>query len=312
MSKKKKGKHVVEYRYYEMPTNSYILALLGSKWIQTYGEGPDYLHFHNHLEIGYCYSGEGDLILEAQIHRFDNKMFSIIPKNIQHTTNSEVGTVSRWEYMFIDTEAFLNDKFKDKPLLVDNLINRINFMASFCNYEKNKKVGSLILGLLNEIRTKKQFYKENIEGMLLSLLVEIARMNEPSNREAIAPAQRGNLIVPALDYISLYFADSIRVEVLAEECCISETHFRRIFGELMKMTPIEYLNFVRIHKACDYMRKANTSLLEIAHKTGFTTVSTFNRNFKKILGSSPSEWKNHPDNYTRKLLECHIKVKEGW
>ena len=61
MSKKKKPK--MEFRYYRMPEGSPILALLGQRWVQAYGRDVDYLHFHNYLEIGYCYSGEGTLTL---------------------------------------------------------------------------------------------------------------------------------------------------------------------------------------------------------------------------------------------------------
>ena len=40
----------MELRYYKMPEGSPILALLGQKWIQNYGNDIDYLHFHNYLE----------------------------------------------------------------------------------------------------------------------------------------------------------------------------------------------------------------------------------------------------------------------
>ena len=40
-----------------------ILALLGQKWVQNYGNDVDYLHFHNYLEIGYCYGGDGFMVL---------------------------------------------------------------------------------------------------------------------------------------------------------------------------------------------------------------------------------------------------------
>ena len=53
----------MEFRYYQMPAGSPILALLGKKWRQNYGRDIDYLHFHNYLEIGFCYEGTGDLIL---------------------------------------------------------------------------------------------------------------------------------------------------------------------------------------------------------------------------------------------------------
>ena len=39
----------MEYRYYEIPAGSPVLALLGDKWVQNYGREIDYLHFHNHL-----------------------------------------------------------------------------------------------------------------------------------------------------------------------------------------------------------------------------------------------------------------------
>ena len=51
----------MELRYYKMPEGSPILALLGQKWIQNYGNDIDYLHFHNYLEIGFCYEGQGFL-----------------------------------------------------------------------------------------------------------------------------------------------------------------------------------------------------------------------------------------------------------
>lgn len=110
MSKKRKPK--MEFRYYQMPPDSPILALLGEKWEQTYGQDIDYLHFHNHLEIGYCYSGSGELILGEKNQRFFDGLFTVIPKNYPHTTNSDLGTISRWEYLFIDVEGFLREIYQ--------------------------------------------------------------------------------------------------------------------------------------------------------------------------------------------------------
>lgn len=110
MSKKRKPK--IEFRYYKMPDGSPILALLGQKWVQTYGRDVDYLHFHNYMEIGFCYDGQGDFVLGEQEYRFHGGQFSIIPKNYPHTTNSDPGTISRWEYLFIDVEGFLSKTYQ--------------------------------------------------------------------------------------------------------------------------------------------------------------------------------------------------------
>lgn len=68
MAKKRKMK--MEFRYYQMQDGIPILALLGEKWVQNYGRDVDYLHFHNYLEIGFCYSGEGELVLGEEPVRF--------------------------------------------------------------------------------------------------------------------------------------------------------------------------------------------------------------------------------------------------
>ena len=93
---------------------------------------------------------------------------------------------------------------------------------------------------------------------------------------------------------------------------MSETHFRRVFEEYVHMPPMDYLNLVRIQKACEMMKKNDDSMDVIATKCGFTTTSTFNRNFKKFLDTSPYQWKINPSRYERKLLGYHITARKGW
>ena len=86
MSRKKKPR--MEYRYYEAPEKCPVLALLGEKWVQNYGYQIDYLHFHNMMEIGVCYYGEGTIVLEDKEIPYDGGAFTVVPKNFPHTTNS--------------------------------------------------------------------------------------------------------------------------------------------------------------------------------------------------------------------------------
>jgi AraC-like DNA-binding protein len=41
-------------------------------------------------------------------------------------------------------------------------------------------------------------------------------------------------------------------------------------------------------------------------------LSTFNRNFKKYLGTSPYQWKKNKENYKNKLLDYNINALKGW
>lgn len=310
MSKKKKPK--MEYRYYEMPTDSPVLALLGEKWIQNYGRNIDYLHFHNHLEIGFCYSGKGTLTLEDEDRIFTGGMFSVIPKNFPHTTNSDGETLSSWEYLFIDADTFLAEFYHDNPIMADRMIRRVNRKVHFCKVTEMPEMVELIHQIMEIMRNRRELYLEEAKGIVLALLVEIARWNKVEGEAEGKPVGNSSLISPALDYISEFPDRQIRIEELAQMCHISETHFRRSFSECMNMTPVEYINWVRIKTACDELKKTNDSIGDIAVRTGFTTLSTFNRNFQKVMGISPHEWRKNPEHYERKLLNYDIKTQEGW
>ncbi|MBS6195951.1 MAG: helix-turn-helix transcriptional regulator [Clostridiales bacterium] len=312
MSRKRKSK--IEYRYYEMPLGSPVLALMGEDWIRNYGDGGaiDYLHFHNHMEIGICHWGKGVLCLEEKELPYEGGMFSLIPRNFPHTTTAEGLSLSYWEYLFIDVDSFLEAAYRENPLMAERLVRRINRKAHFSYTKDHPEIMALIKQIMEIMKSKKEFYLEEVKGVLLSLLIEIARWNK-SEEEGKSVQDGGSTIVSvALEYISNHYDSTLKIEELAEMCHISETHFRRIFKECMNMTPLEYINWVRIKNACDELKRTNDSAGSIAVKTGFSSLSTFNRNFRRIMGISPQQWRKNPEHYERKLLKYDIKKHEGW
>lgn len=316
MSKKKKPR--MEFRYYQMSEDSPILALLGQKWVQTYGREIDYLHFHNHLEIGYCYEGHGTMVLGEEEVEFSGNQFTVIPRNYPHTTNSDPGTVSRWEYLFIDVERFLHEVNPDvgNAKRVERMIQRIASRAFLKSAEDSPKIAGMICQLLDVMRETKEFYLTEAKGILMALLVNIIRENDETTKDRERNDEIGGKVtIPvstALDYITLHYMEPIKIEDLAEACHVSEAHFRRLFASYMKMSPLEYINQVRVQTACEYLKKTDASISDIAHKCGFTTLSTFNRNFKQIKGVTPGEWRKRPENFEQQLLKFEIHSEEGW
>ena len=303
----------MEFRYYQMSAGSPILALLGQKWVQNYGNDVDYLHFHNYLEIGFCYEGQGRMLLGEEEVRFSGREFSVIPPNYPHTTDSDLGTVSRWEYLFVDVEGFLRS-FLDTPVKADKVIQRIYSKALFLEENQSPSISAKILKIMNIMRDGEEFYLEEAKGILASLLVEIARLNRRSEEERVEE-EKGkltNMITRVQDFVSYHYMEDIKVEDLAKSCHISETHFRRVFTSYMKMSPLEYINTVRINTACELLQKTDEPVADIAHKCGFTTNSTFNRNFKQLMGVTPVEWRKRPENYEQQLLNFDIHLEEGW
>lgn len=126
MSKKKKGS--AEFRYYEVPREEAVLALMGNKWIQVYGENINNLHFHNLIEIGYCHYGAGELVIEEDQYRFGAGMVSCIPANFLHVTKSDTHVRAFWEYLYISPADIL--KQQGKPMQeTRNIIDAVNRSA---------------------------------------------------------------------------------------------------------------------------------------------------------------------------------------
>lgn len=309
MARKRKPK--MEYRYYEIPAGSPVLALLGDKWVQNYGRDIDYLHFHNHLEVGFCYYGEGTVTFKEDIP-FDGNMFTVIPKNFPHTTTSAGDSVSYWEWLFIDADKFLREVYKDNPRMAQKVLDRVNRRAHFVRVQDKPQIGALVQQIIGCMRERKEFYLEEVKGLTLALLLQVARWNREEAEKTEFEAGNSSLITPAIDYISECCDRPIKVEELAAMCHISETHLRRVFHDCMQMSPVEYINWVLIRTACGELKRTNDTVGDIAVRCGFSTLSTFNRNFHRIMGISPQQWRKDPEHFEQKLLKYDIKAEKGW
>ena len=118
-------------------------------------------------------------------------------------------------------------------------------------------------------------------------------------------------IVPALEYIKQNYMTTFSMDYLAELCGLSPTHFRRIFNLAMGRSPLEYLNTVRINKACYLLRSTENSILNISEDVGFHSISSFNRYFSRMIGMSPREYRCC-DSQDERLQKSKIMKFNGW
>lgn len=81
---------------------------------------------------------------------------------------------------------------------------------------------------------------------------------------------------------------------------MSESHFRRMFTAMVGVSPLEYINRYRIHRSLNLLHSTSESIQNIAARTGFPSITTFNRNFQRCVGQNPSVWrKNCPESCMR-------------
>ena len=93
---------------------------------------------------------------------------------------------------------------------------------------------------------------------------------------------------------------------------MSESYFRRIFEKYMNMTPIEYINFVRIQKGCILLRQTELTVAMVSEKIGYESVATFIRNFKRIIGCTPKKWRTDEEYAKNKFMNYNVTALKGW
>lgn len=311
----RKKKPTIEFRFYEIPQGQSCLALLGEKWIRVYGEAINTLHFHNLFEVGYCRYGNGIVVLDERVCQYETDMFTVIPPNYPHTTTSE--TENFWEYFYFDVDLVAQQIYPGNVPKQREAVAILNKRADLTHAYEKPEIAGIIKSIMEEMRDKKPYYKETTKNLIKTLFFMIMRMHKSMEAESPTLVERETgddmmSIKPAIEYIEEHYADEIRALDLANSCNMSETHFRRTFDGIINMAPMDYLNLVRVQKACDTMKKTDYSMEIVAVECGFGNVSTFNRNFKKFLGTSPYQWKKNKDNYVGKLLDYNIHALKGW
>lgn len=310
----RKKNEAMELRFYEIPQGEPVLALLGEAWNRIYGHEEIRLHFHNLLEIGICRRGSGRLVLDDKEQRYESGMFSVIPENVPHTTISDGMEANFWEYLFIDVRAAVAELYPDNPVYQNEIVDNINKRPMLMQSSQASTLGWLIDAIMSEMRERKQYYGQMVRFYLKALIIEIMRQHTKLPNYAQKKSKDSNMsrIASVLEYINDHYSAPLKVKELAETSRMSETHFRRVFFDYVNMTPMDYVNLVRVQKACELMKKNDDSMDRIAEKCGFTTTSTFNRNFKKFLNTSPYQWKISPENYEHRLLNYRISALKGW
>ena len=84
--------------------------------------------------------------------------------------------------------------------------------------------------------------------------------------------------------------DEFSVEELSDIMAMSRSNLFRKLKQLTKMSPVEFIYYIRLQKAVQYLLERKYSMSEIAWKVGFKNPSSFSKSFKKQYGKSPSEY----------------------
>jgi len=95
----------------------------------------------------------------------------------------------------------------------------------------------------------------------------------------------------AVNYIFEHYQENLSLEEVAEALDMQPTYFSRFFRQATGRRFVEFVNSLRINRACDHLAHSEMAITDICFEVGFTNISNFNRRFMALKGMTPSDYR---------------------
>lgn len=156
--------------------------------------------------------------------------------------------------------------------------------------DKRQKVHAetLIRGLETEAARRHHGHVFMCTTLFMELVGFVSRCYADAQQPGVR-SPRG--IAEAMRHIELCYAEPVSVADLARIARMSESAFHRTFKAATGRTPIDYLLRLRVQRACERLRSTDLSVSAVATGVGFTDASYFARQFRKVIGETPSAYR---------------------
>lgn len=94
-----------------------------------------------------------------------------------------------------------------------------------------------------------------------------------------------------LAYIDTHYMDELKLDDLANMIGFSKYHFSRLFQQYTNFSFVSYINYRRLKVAEELLMQPELTVTDVAIQSGFNSISTFNRLFRKEKNCTPSEYR---------------------
>jgi AraC-like DNA-binding protein len=253
-----------------------------------------YLHRHKEAQVTWIQEGEGTLIAGNNMHAFRSgeiyllgpdqpHLFKSSPDYFQPGSNRGVRTLT----------VFFNPEGKLQPLFE---LPEMRSLKDFLQrYRQGFRLPDAYAERVSEIMTRIQ----NTTGpeeivhflQLLNILQSIQPAPEPLSAPGISKGiteSEGIRISNIYNFILQHYSESLTLDDVAREACMTPQAFCRYFKKHTRQTFVSFLNQMRINEACKKLTgNKYESISVVAYKCGFSSITNFNRVFKSVMGHSP-------------------------
>ena len=251
-------------------------------------------HTHSAYEFLYIVGGEGSIWsrgIECKLVAGDILVIEpyIEHEGIAHPENPfelfSIGYDLNRDSMQADPAVFGVDQVFRK--LYEIYTNKTQLPVIKGNYQ----IGDMLFKLMDEINDSQLCREEIIRTYLTEILILLIRKVAEVLDTRNVNLNGKESVIEAKDFIGSHFHEPLALERIAKHVCLSPCHFSRLFKLETGLSPVEYLNHVRIAEAKRFLIYSDFTLTEIANRVGINSIHYFSHKFKKMEGVSPLEYR---------------------
>lgn len=247
------------------------------------------LHQHEEIQIAYINQGQGKLIISDSSHPYSDGDIFVIGSNIPHQFNSlkQMDESSHMISLFFTKKTFGN-YFVEIPEL--ETIHQF-FHKSECGFKllpNNNTIRELMLKISNADKFSRYIlFLKIIKRICHCETLNLANFMDSKE----ISINNGGRMQTIFDYVMNNFQEDITLEQVSKLVYMTPNAFCRFFKQRTNKTFFNYLIELRIEYACQLLRNnPDISIAQISDKSGFNSISNFNRKFKKLKKKTPSNY----------------------
>ncbi len=253
-------------------------------------------HYHNNFEISFILEGSGKRIVADSIEEFQPGDLVFIGRNLPHVwiSDKETRTPSSrsLEMVFLQ---FTSEIVSPQLLMLPEFQYIAKAMALS---ERGIQIVGQTLNEVSELMLQLPYLKSFERVLHFFKLMDIIGRSQTNIQLASKEYLKmrfttGNKRIAIIhEYLMNNYREQIDLSQLAGLVNMAEGSLCRFFRMNMGMTLFEYLNKLKVELACKLLMDKDLSILEVCLDSGFNNLSHFNKQFKKINGLPPSEYRN--------------------
>ena len=262
--------------------------------IPSFSTPPEYAHIHDCFEIGCCYSGTGGVFqIGAKVYACNPGDVVFINEQEYHILNEATPRNSCWKFINLNPAALLAGYIAPEENFFDTAALAGIGFQNVISADRAPELVKLVHILFAELEKPDWQPSLYIRAIVWAIFSKLRMISTPDHKKPFYSTDDFPRLYPALNHIASFWHKPLDIPYLAAMCNMSVTTFRKRFFHHTGLLPVQYISNYRLKVAIALLQNSREQIVRIAIKSGFPTLSHFNRVFKKEFGISPAEYRKN-------------------